>query len=187
MPDVCRLSLILVNVLMMVFRYCYIQLHISQRWSLALIVFAGFYIPVGLKIMGGWIENVLLGKRGINRKVGRWFYILLIIGLSICVPKLVRPIRSDKQVYRTVAEWLNENTARGDIIAVPDKRISFYAERKGVLSKGDWVPRVSKYAIKVFKNKGKMFLYGVKMKKKLSLANNWYDKKYLIGVYRIIE
>lgn len=40
---------------------------------------------------------------------------------------------SDKRGYRTAAAWLRENTAREDLIAVPDSRISFHAERKGLI------------------------------------------------------
>jgi hypothetical protein len=181
-------TFITMNVVMMVLRYCYIQLHASQRWSLPLVVFTVFYIPIGLQILGKWLENTFSrsGKKGDGGrdKEQFWFYVLFIIGLVICIPKLVRPIRADKQIYRTAAGWLNKNTARCDIIAVPDIRISFFAERNGVSFINDWFPRGSKYVIKRFRSQGEVFLYEVKMKEKLSLVKNWQNEKNAIAVYQ---
>jgi len=62
----------------------------------------------------------------------RWFYILLFIGIAICLPKLFKLTGTQKYGYRDAARWLNKNTAPSDVIAVPDKRITFYAERNGI-------------------------------------------------------
>jgi hypothetical protein len=129
-------TFVLINVTMMVLRYCYVQLHISERWSMPLITFTIFYIPVGLQVIGSWLENKFpINKRKTDlpqEKKETWFLVLLLIGISICIPKLVSPLRTEEQSYREAAKWLKENTAPTAIIAVPDKRIAFYAERKGL-------------------------------------------------------
>jgi hypothetical protein len=119
------LIFLLVNITMIVLRYCYVDPHISQRWSLALIAFTVFYIPIGLSVAGDGLKRILPEKKF------SWFSVLLLIGICICLPKLLGPIRKEKQGYRNAAEWLMMNTARKDIIAATDKRISFYAEREG--------------------------------------------------------
>ncbi len=128
-------TFIFVNVVFMVLRYCYIEPHISQRWSMPLVAFTIFYIPVGLQVVGNWLNNKRphsKQKTDIpNEKRLSWFVILLLIGIGICTPKLLRPVRIEKQGYRKAANWLRKNTAPMNVIAVSDKRIAFYAERKG--------------------------------------------------------
>ena len=75
------------------------------------------------------------------------FYILLAIGVVICMPKLLRPSGFDKQGYRAAAKWLRENTGKNDVIAVPDLRISFYAERKGLKYTTE-IPKGAEYLIR---------------------------------------
>ena len=181
-------TFVLVNLTMMILRYCYFLPHVSQRWSLPLITLTIFYIPVGLCTMGNWLDSKFpmnKQKNDVSKdKKFSWFLVLLFVGISICLPKLFRPVRIEKQGYRDVAKWLKENTLQDDLVAVPDKRISFYAERKGVLFAGDRIPKGSKYAIKQFQTNGEMFLYGVKTKRKLSLIKNWRNKKGMIVIYQ---
>jgi hypothetical protein len=47
----------------------------------------------------------------------------------ICFVKLFRHTTSQKKGFIDAAMWLKKNTAQEDIIAVPDKRIAFYAQR----------------------------------------------------------
>ncbi len=143
-------TFVLVSVTMMVLRYCYIQLTVSKRWSLPLITFTIFYIPVGLQVVGNWLESKFPMNKQRKKKRFSWFLILLLIGICICIPKLFRPVRIEKQGYREAAKWLMENTAPEDIVAVQDKRISFYAERKGRVY-GKNVPKGVKYIVKIVK------------------------------------
>jgi len=184
-------TFVLVNLTMMILRYCYFLPHVSQRWSLPLITFTIFYIPVGLGVIGSRLESKLSTNRqktDVSKgKRDSWFLVLLLVGICICIPKLLRPIRIAKQGYRDTAQWLRGNTAATDIIAVPDRRINFYAERKGVLFAGGRIPRNCEYAIRQFQSQGEMFLYGVKMKDKLSLVKNWRNEKNAIAIYRIVD
>ena len=74
------------------------------------------------------------------------------IGIVICVPKLLRPIRIEKQGYRAAAQWLNANTDNAKIVAVPDKRISFYAQRQGLVYKSGNIPANVVYIVRTLKN-----------------------------------
>ena len=73
------------------------------------------------------------------------------IGISICLPKLLGPIRSEKQGYRAAAKWLKANTDSAAIVAVPDKRISFYAERTGLVYEDENIPEKAEYIVKISK------------------------------------
>jgi hypothetical protein len=184
-------TFVLVSVTMMILRYCYFLHHVSQRWSLPLITFTIFYIPVGLGVIGSRLESRFpMNKQKTETAKGNrgsWFLVLLLVGMCICIPKLLRPIRIAKQGYRDTAQWLRGNTAATDIIAVPDRRISFYAERNGVLFAGGRIPRSCEYAIRQFQSQGEMFLYGVKMNEELSLVKHWRDEKNAIAIYRIVD
>lgn len=181
-------AFILVSVTMMILWYCYIQLHVSQRWSLPLITCTIFYIPVGLGVVGNWLESKLpMNKQGTNtskKKRFSWFLVLFLIGISICIPKLLRPVRIEKQGYKEAANWLRENTAVETVIAVPDGRISFYAERKG-LAYGNKFPQQAKYIVKIVKG-------GEKPKVSLAVQEKysaWVDKrgkKKRIVIYEVL-
>jgi hypothetical protein len=99
-----------------------------------LVVFTIFYVPIGLQVSADWLANRLSKSRPASGKDCQWwFIILLIIGMIICLPKLLGRTGSDKPGYRTAATWLKENTTQDDLIATPDRRITFYAERKELI------------------------------------------------------
>jgi hypothetical protein len=182
-------AFIMMNVAMMILRYCYIQLHISQRWSMPLITFTVFYIPVGLRTMGNWLNNKLSHpkqKTDIPKKKGlSWFVILFLIGTGICMPKLLRPVRIEKQGYREAAEWLRENTTPKDIIAVPDKRISFYAERKGLIY-GKNIPEQAKYVVKIVEDENEEPNLGTSARQGYSGWVDRREKEKRIVVYKLL-
>lgn len=147
---------------------------LSRRHTLALVMFTVFYIPVGLYIAANWLsKKVSKNNTSTQKDRHRWFFILLIIGITICLPKLLRPIRIEKQSYRQVAKWLRENTTGTDIIAVPDKRIAFYAERKG-LEYDENIPEQANYIIRIIKSEDEKPGFGKNMREKYS---TWLDKR----------
>jgi hypothetical protein len=107
--------------------------YISRRHCMPMIVFTAFYIPTGLIIMADWISGITrTGNKNKQKKTQNWFFILLTVGIVICLPKLFKLTGTQKYGYREAAMWLSKNTVPTDIIAVPDKRIAFYAERQQV-------------------------------------------------------
>jgi len=183
-------TFIIMNIAMMVLRYCYIQLHVSQRWSLPLITFTIFYVPIGLQVAGKWLNNK---RSGSEQKIDTpkekrlsWFVILLFIGLSICLPKLLRPVRIEKQDYENAAEWLSENTTSVDIVATPDKRITFYAECRGVKYKNERIPEFAKYIVKIVKDENAKPKWSRTVQEKYSGWVNKQEKKKRIIIYEVL-
>jgi hypothetical protein len=113
---------IVFNVAMLLFQTSW-QHFISRRHSLPLVVFTIFYIAAGIEIASNWI-GVKVGRGRL-----RLFYILIIIGVVLCLAKMTNRCIMQKYGYRDAAVWLSNNTAVSDIIVVPDRRIAFYAER----------------------------------------------------------
>ncbi len=146
------IGLIVLNVPVMIWLYCRYG-YISDRHTLPLLILPILYIPVGLQELAIWFEERFPRKvkfpSEINHDVRFWFMILFLVGISICVPKLFRPIRIEKQGYRAAAMWLKANTDSSDIVAVPDIRISFYAEREGFVYKNGNIPANAVYVVRI--------------------------------------
>ena len=132
------IAFILLNIVMVILRYVCTGPDLSKRYALPLTAFTIFFVPVGLKVLGREVDKLLcrtVCKNNSSEKgAQRWFFILLLIGLTICMPKLLRPLRIEKKGYRLAIEWLKDNSAQNDIIVAPDKRIGFYVghNEKGV-------------------------------------------------------
>jgi hypothetical protein len=92
--------------------------------------------------------------------------------MVICMPKLLMPPGSDKAGYRAAAAWLKENTAAEDLIAVPDSRITFYAERTGLIYDTK-PPTRAKYVVIVVKNENEKPDFAGAAKEEYSV---WVDK-----------
>ena len=151
-----------------------------------MIVFTVFYIPVGLYIVGDWLKSKSPTNNTTSKeKRASWFWVLLLIGIGICLPKLLRPIRVEKQGYRDAAKWLRENTAPKDMIAIPDSRIAFYAERKG-LGYGKKVPKQAKYAVRMVKDENKKPEFGKTVQEMYSVWANKREKKKRIVIYEVL-
>jgi len=175
---------IVLNVIMMILLY-YSQGYISRRHCLPLVVFSIFYVPIGLQIFAEWLSN--RSSKGCledNPKPQLWFFILVAVGVTICLPKLVRPLRIEKKGYRDVANWLKENTAKEDIISVPDHRISFYAERDKSASEN--TSEGIDYIVSLVKDENKKSETGGTMKEKLSLWLDERRKKCRLIIYEVL-
>lgn len=147
------------NALMLIALYCFWG-YISRRHCLPLVVFTIFYVPIGLQVLADWLANRLSPERdGLRHKsklasgkdCRRWFFILLITGIVICLPKLLSRPGSDKTGYRTASAWLKQNTAQDDLIATPDRRITFYAERKEIIYENN-PPAKADYVVIIVEN-----------------------------------
>ncbi|MBA7660305.1 hypothetical protein ES703_68307 [subsurface metagenome] len=175
-------AFVLFNVTILVLLYC-ISDYMSRRHALPLAVMTIFYVPVGLQISADWLSiRFSEGRAGNNLKPQMWFFILVAVGVVICLPKLVRPLRIEKQGYRDAAEWLRENTAAEDVVAVPDIRISFYGERKG-LGYGSKVPKQAKYVVRIVKDEDEKPEFGRTVQEKYSV---WVDRRKKSGKRLVI-
>ncbi|MFC1781565.1 glycosyltransferase family 39 protein [Planctomycetota bacterium] len=140
------LALIALNLPIMIWLYCNYG-YMSGRHTLPLAVFTIFYIPKGIQTLASGL-NVKF-SRG-EKHTHRWFAILMIIGIAICAPKLIKPLHSDKLIYRQAAQWLSENTEISAVVAVPDSRIGFYAERESINVTDGNIPGTVEYIVELF-------------------------------------
>jgi hypothetical protein len=129
----------------------------SDRHTLPLLILPILYVPVGLQELAIWFQKRFPIKVGssaaINFNERFWFLVLLLISASICTPKLLRPIRVEKQGFRTAAQWIKDNTDSNATVAVPDRRISFYAGRKELFYENENIPKRAEYIVKISKKK----------------------------------
>jgi len=179
------IALIALNVSVMILLYCKFG-YMSRRHTLPLVIFTIFYVPAGLEALASWLNEKF--SKAIERlfavkaNADFWFMVLLVIGIAICSPKLLRPIRADKQSYRDAARWLAKNTDEKDIIAVPDIRIGFYSGRRSVEYDGRAVPKEAQYVVKVFEDEKDM-LSGEEMlqtKEVFSIEGKGKESKVII-------
>jgi len=177
---------IVFNVIMMILLH-YSQGYISRRHCLPLVAFSIFYVPVGLQIFAEWLSNRFSkGCLGNNPKPQLWCFILAAVGVTICLPKLVRPLRIEKKGYREVARWLKENTAKEDLIAVPDHRIGFYAERDISTSENENASEGIDYIVSLVKDENEEPEVGRTVQKKLSFWLDKRRKKYRLIIYKVL-
>ncbi len=141
------ISLIIINFPLMIWLYC-AHGYMSGRHTLTLVVFTIFFVTTGLQALAVLLN--LNFSRGYQH-THRWFAILTIIGIAICIPKLFMPLHSDKTAFRDAAQWLENNTVSTAIVGVPDYRISFYAERVGIKLLDENIPEVVEYFVKIVK------------------------------------
>ena len=160
------------NVVMLIALY-YSWGYISRRHGLPLVVLTIFYVPIGLEVSADWFANRFSKSRPASVQDCRlWFFILLITGTVICLPKLLGRPGSDKPGYRTAAAWLKENTTPDDLIAVPDRRITFYAERKAFIYETA-PPSQAEYVVSILKKEDKKPDFAGAAKEEYSV---WVDK-----------
>jgi len=182
-------AFIFVNITMMILRYYYIQSTVSKRWSLPLVVFTIFYIPDGLRIIESWLNSKRYypkQKTSVsNKKQLSYFVILFLIGIGICIPKLLRPVRIEKKGYRQASHWLRENIVPADIIATSDKRITFYADLKS-LRYTKRIPKQAEYAVSIEKNGGTKPKSSKPIQEKYSVWVNKKEKKKRIVIYEVL-
>jgi uncharacterized membrane protein YqaE (UPF0057 family) len=179
-------AFIVLNIVMLLWQlYC--RLALSRRYSLALVAFTIFYIPVGLYIIAGWLSRrTLKSDSAIEENIRRWFFILLIVGMAICLPKLFKIIGTQRYDYREAAMWLNKNTASTDIIAVPDVRITFYAERKGLecMENSEQIPGQANYIVRIVKSEDEKMIFDKETKEEYSTRTN-NKKGGKLVIYRV--
>jgi 4-amino-4-deoxy-L-arabinose transferase-like glycosyltransferase len=150
------IAIIFLNIPVMIWLYCKYD-YMSYRHTLPLLLLPILYIPVGLQELAIWFQSRFSIKPGVSDTINLnerfWFLALLLVGVSICAPKLIRPIGREKQGFRAAAQWIKDNTDSNAIVAVPDRRISFYAGRKEFFYENENIPKRAKYIVKRIKKK----------------------------------
>jgi len=136
------IAIVAINVGLMLIRGLWIDSNVARRYCMALIALTVFYIPIGLELMGDGLKRCF-------RQTSRWPWLGLLtaVGIAICLPRLVQPIGINGRGYRQVAQWLRANTESHQIIAAPDRRIGFYAERQSRLYNRHPDPRRADYLV----------------------------------------
>ena len=159
----------------------------SSRHVLPLIAIVIVYVPTGLQIIAGWLSGRFGVSAGdIDRvRLGRssCLTVLLAIGFVSCLPKMLRPMRIEKAVYRQASSWLAENSPLEALIMEPDPRISFYAQRRGLRWDSDKAPKTGDYAVRMSRGKdenSRLPRNGVVIEKMLSLDFQEDDKRLVI-------
>lgn len=131
------LAVVVVNVALILGRHVGLGPGDDRRYALGLIALTIFYVPVGIDVLAQGLNSLrpLPRPRWLPRRLPElsWFHLLVTVGLLVCLPKLLLASPGNKAGYRAAARWLQENTKAEDVLAVPDIRISFYAQRTGLL------------------------------------------------------
>lgn len=153
------IAFVLLNIVMLTLRYTCLGYSLGKRYVLPLTVFTIFYVPIGLQLLAGWIDKLLrktiLKNSNAEKGTREWFFFFLVIGIGICLPKLLRPLRIEKQGYRMAAEWLKKNTPDDSLIVVSERepRLAFYAERRSIRSWPQGRSMHADYAVKIHSRK----------------------------------
>jgi len=129
------LAMMVGTVALLYMRYFEYSGELSKRYLLPLSAGTIFFVPEGLRQVGIRIELLLRLRhpefaRALRRKI-RISTVLLLVGVVLCVPKLLTPTRWDKQYYADAASWLAKNSPRDALVTSSDNRIVFHAERTG--------------------------------------------------------
>lgn len=173
------IALIVLNVPVMIWLYCK-HGYMDVRHTLPLVVFMIFYVPIGICTLGDLLDEKFF------KKAGSGFAVVLVTGIVICSPKLIRPMHYDKMIFHKAARWLAENTQDNDLVAVPDLRISFYAQRNGVYYNGYVLPDAAQYVVKITKSKTILTDNKTERLKEVYSDEDRINKKKLV-VYMICE
>jgi hypothetical protein len=148
-------------------------------------VYLIFYVPTGLELLAQRISSMFLKEPFNNSQL--WFFALLIIGIVICLPKLFKPIRIEKQAFRTAAQWIKENTSPEEVIGFSSSvnRIGFYAERANVVISDNSFPWDIRYIVAGFKKNKDKPLYHKIIEDKYTTVNQWETRNIVIVFYSL--
>jgi hypothetical protein len=130
-------AVVVVNVALILGRHLRFGPGDDRRYALGMIALTIFYVPVGIEILARWLNSMrpLPRPRWLPGRLSgfSWFHLFVVAGLMVCLPKLLMASPGNKAGYRAAATWLQQNTRVHAVLAVPDIRISFYAQRQGLL------------------------------------------------------
>ena len=144
-------AVIVVNAGLMLGRYVWVAPTMERRYCLPLVALTIFYVPIGLEHIALWLsrKGVSGDEQLSSKQFSRWFLILALIGIGICLPKLLMPRYAEMDCEVKAIQWLRDRTHAVDVIAVPDSRLTFYAQRTGLVYRGVVDPRRADYIVRI--------------------------------------
>jgi hypothetical protein len=144
-------AVIVVNAGLMLGRYVWVAPTMERRYCLPLVALTIFYVPIGLEHIALWLsrKGVSGDEQLSSKQFSRWFLILALTGMGICLPKLLTPLSAEKDSYVKAIQWLRDNTQPQDVTAVPDNRLTFYAQRPGPVYCDEPDPRRVDYVVRI--------------------------------------
>ena len=91
-PHFFIVAFVVLNVILMVWLYTTYS-YMDKRHTFPLVLFTIYYVPGGVELLASWLQNIKSKKDNwaINNKQ-LVFYVLLAIGIAVCVPQLLRPL-----------------------------------------------------------------------------------------------
>jgi hypothetical protein len=127
--------------------------YISRRHCLPLVVMLVFFIPDGLEVLIRWLSGNVFKDSALAREgSGKLFIAFLFLGIMIGVPKLFRPLGSDKEGYIVATKWLKENSPKEASVFCSDSRVGFYAERINLRKWNETNLSSEQYLVEISKN-----------------------------------
>ncbi|MHC4744530.1 MAG: ArnT family glycosyltransferase [Planctomycetota bacterium] len=125
--------------------------YMSKRHTLLMVAVFAFFIRRGLQILAALVGSIVCPRPRAPRTAEdyrNFFYVVLLIaGISLCIPKLLKPLHRDKLFIRQAAEWFAEYGEPQAVIAARDYRIGFYAEREGIAFNERKIPEEADYVV----------------------------------------
>ena len=143
-------AFLITYLLMLVARHRFFGATLSVRYALPLVAVCSGFIGEGLWVGTDWILRAAKRSNAGATLRRTIFAVLLVAGLAAMSYKLVQPLHADKAAYVQAAQWLRWNTPPGSLIAVPDTRIGFLADRPMETVEGSGFPRHCRYVVKVY-------------------------------------
>jgi hypothetical protein len=151
-------AVLIVNLGLMLARQIWFASGSDRRYAVAVISLTIFVLPTGHAVLAQAISGVRVFR---GRSQRFWFGLLIAASVLFCMPKLLlTPLRSEKVGLRKAGEWLRENTPTDSVVAEPDRRVSFYAQRRGLLYKRHPDSRKADYVVEVARGDPKQMLAG---------------------------
>jgi 4-amino-4-deoxy-L-arabinose transferase-like glycosyltransferase len=119
--------------------------YLAQRHLLPMTALTVGFVPLAFRMVSDFLCSRREIQSGLQRLFGEFnkdksaascVMIFVMIGLVMALPRSVKPPGQGREALRQAAKWLNDNTPRDAVIAVPDLPIAFYAQRKGFRYEG---------------------------------------------------
>ncbi len=124
---ILSIFLFYIAILLMLYKNCN---YMSSRHVLVLVAILLWFAADGFEAIGLWLNRNKDSVTKRNGEAKKLRYILMIIGIGICLPKLFSLTKEHKQYYMDTAMWIKNYTPKDTEIATFDRRIGFYSERK---------------------------------------------------------